>query len=186
MDSSLNPYEISKSIISKVFSFKFQNIMLGYLLLIYGYSKLFEADFKRLLNIINILMPDEAIRVMGSLLVPILNLMFFIGFIGVLLLLTLLIIIVFNKKKGWFDTFLCNYNYYFRNGYRGIFDNLATNLIVLPVNFGIILSGLSYLLDESVIIKYYEKFSFVHISPYLVIIFYLEMAIAFFAQKIEP
>jgi hypothetical protein len=116
-------------------------------LLILWVQYIFEDNLTTLITNLCKVVPTQIKIVSQELIAPILNFLFFVGFVGLVLLIIISLMAGLKEKKGWFKTFFYNYSYFFWNGKGGLFDKLAEKLIALPVNFGIIISGLCYLLD---------------------------------------
>lgn len=185
MDSEVNPYEVFKDVLKRVLSFKTQNLMILSLLFLHIYKKVFPHDFLIIKNIIIDMIPINLKKQIQLLIIPVLNLLFLIGFLGILIFFILVLILDLNDKRGWFNSFRHNYEYYFAMNHRGIFDSFISNLIALPVNIGIIIEGTFYVFDNPLIYSYMESKIILHIAPIIVLGSYFSIFIGFFFRKVE-
>lgn len=181
----INPYEVIKDTLKNILSMKIHMTILFILTLLYMFGRLFTKDFLILNNFAKSILPLGILQTLSKITIPILNFLFFIGSFGILVVLLVSIIFTINRKKGWFESIVHNYNFYFRGNNIGICDNIAEKLIAIPVNVGIIISFICYIFDSDYISNYINNYTVVLAAPVLVLYFYFLAIISLLFRKVD-
>lgn len=184
-NEKINPYEIMKDSIFKILSLKHQNIIFLLLFFTYVFKKFFQTEFVIIQSYIINLIPNYIKSNLELLAIPVVDFLFMIGFLGILCMILMIIVFALNEKKGWFEAIVSNYLYYFRGNNKGIFDNIAYNIIFKPTNIGIIILIIAYLFGSSSINKYLENYSVIFLAPYFVLSIYIIRLISMLIIKAE-
>lgn len=186
MSNEINPYEISKDLFSKILSFKFQLIILCSIAVLCIYKKLYFTNFNVLQKMLFSFIPDNIEVILVEISIPILSLLMLVAQIGFVLMIIVIIIWGIWESKDLFNTFVSNYNYYFRGSKIGVVDNLFSVLIARPINYALIILGFCYLSDTTQIITtFMDEPSFTNFPVYLGIGFYSLMPLVFFFNKVN-
>ena len=182
---SVNPYLIVKDLAEKIVSIKYQLKVLVFILISIIYEKIFPNNFLSLKIIILKIIPLNIKIILEELIIPTLNFLYFIGLFGIILFVILVVILYLNERKGWFENFISNYKDAFMENSRGIFNNLVSSIVVIPVNIGLIIEGIAYIFNNKLIDDYIKNTNIINFVQLLVLQCYFYIFLTFFFRRAD-